>query len=229
VEFTLAGDSKSDVSLPITLSYKREDQNEFKLSATALLSIKKELVPPVTSTIEAPKEKEATNKTVVNTQPSVKTSSVSEATVPKTVEAGTKTEKVYTVTSQTAVSNVAKIDLRPVIISVGKIDKNTNVYTATTSLKATDRIAVRFIVENIGGISSGHWQFSAVLPSFPMHIFESEGQEPLGPGDRIEYTLGFDNFDTTSNGRFTVNVDPTSSISEISETNNIATTTITVK
>ncbi len=118
--------------------------------------------------------------------------------------------------------------LAPKILEIGVIDKITNVFQATASPSAHDRVAVRFEVENIGTADSGHWQFNAVLPTFPMYIFESEGQQPLSPGEKIEYVIGFDNVEPDVDGRFVINVDPTSSLSEASETNNIAITTIRV-
>ena len=51
-------------------------------------------------------------------------------------------------------------------------------------------------------------------------------QQELRPKDRIEFTVGFDSFDINSNGQFVVNVDPTGSIQEKNEENNIVKFTI---
>lgn len=146
---------------------------------------------------------------------------------PETLTAGPETTHVYNLGTTTPPSNpYGKPDLTASILAVGTLDKITNAFTATTTLHASDRIAVRFQVENIGTADSGMWSFNAVLPTYPSDIFQSDTQASLAPGDRIEYTIGFDQVQPGSNGRFVVNVDPANTISEANETNNIATTSI---
>jgi hypothetical protein len=89
------------------------------------------------------------------------------------------------------------------------------------------RIAVRFAVENLGTRTSPQWTFNAVLPTYPGNIFSSPSQQALGPGDRIEFTLGFDSVIDADTGVLTVNVDPAGSINESTKANNIIHYTVT--
>ena len=61
----------------------------------------------------------------------------------------------------------------------------------------------------------------------PMHIFTSQAQQALAPGDSIQFTIGFDLFNPDGNGIFTVNVDPSDRINEPNKDNNIVHYTIT--
>ena len=115
------------------------------------------------------------------------------------------------------------------IISVGGIDPATNIFTAKESIVITERAAVRFEIVNIGTKRADGWSFNAVLPTFPSHIFSSESQQALGPGDKIEYTLGFDQFDINqTEGVIAIYVDPTNSINEPNKDNNLGKATIKI-
>jgi len=222
VTLRVFSEATSPVEIPISLDYTNNDNLESLLSATINISVTNANGSTMPATalpaIETPPSPTKKLTTPVSTKNSGGT---------KTLTPGERTEKTYSLgTSSPASSAYGKMDLAPRILEIGVVDKVTNIFYATTSLKASDRIAVRFEVENLGTLDSGHWQFSAVLPTFPMHIFESEGQQSLAPGDKIEYVIGFDNVEIGVDGRFVINVDPTSSLSEASKTNNIATTTI---
>ena len=122
-----------------------------------------------------------------------------------------------------------QVDLIVRIIDTGVIDAN-NVFTPTSSFKVTDQGAIRFSVTNIGSKTSDNWTFNAVLPTFPMHIFHSTSQNALAPGDRIDFTLGFNQLSPRlTQGVITINVDPTGSIrNEFNRDNNIVQATITI-
>lgn len=137
---------------------------------------------------------------------------------------GTPTTNTYTVVSGSRVSNPnGKPDLTVRIIAIGVMDRATNVFTPTASVVAGQRAAVRFEVENLGDKTAQYWYFNVPLPSWPYHMFHSDSQPALGPGDKIEYTLGFDGADIRATGGIlTVNVDPGNSLFEASESNNIA-------
>lgn len=120
------------------------------------------------------------------------------------------------------------VDLEVRILETGIISTTTNEFTATSSVRLSDRVAVRFEVTNIGTRSSDSWTFSAVLPTFPVYIFSSQSQQELGPGDKIVFTLGFDSIKDKPEGTITINVDPTGSVAESSKENNIVHTTISV-
>ncbi|OHA18666.1 MAG: hypothetical protein A2664_00360 [Candidatus Taylorbacteria bacterium RIFCSPHIGHO2_01_FULL_46_22b] len=225
---TLITVSENDgtTTIPITLSFTQIEDTEASLSATAIVTVQTESDTNVTDSTTDIKPIEPTITGTPATNP---TQPVTTDGGKKAVTAGTTTQKVYPITNTKTPAPYGKTDLAPRVLEIGVINKITNEFTATSSLRVYDRIAVRFVVENLGSSASGHWQFSAVLPTFPMHIFESEGQQSLEPGDRIEYTIGFDQVEPDVDGRFVINVDPTSSIAEASESNNIATTTIRAK
>jgi len=144
---------------------------------------------------------------------------------------GTKTEETnlfFTGTSTTPkTSNPnGKPDLKVTILAVGSVDRSTNEFTATSSIRAIERAGVKFEVVNIGTKQSGSWLFSAVLPTSPAHIYQSKSQPNLYPGDRIEFTLGFDAIRDLGDNVVIVNADNIGSLQELSETNNIAQATI---
>ncbi|OHA43873.1 MAG: hypothetical protein A3G03_01015 [Candidatus Taylorbacteria bacterium RIFCSPLOWO2_12_FULL_44_15c] len=123
-------------------------------------------------------------------------------------------------------ATVGKPDLAVKILETGVIDKVTNVWTATTSLRSIDRIAVRFSVENLGTKETGAWYFNAILPTYPSYIYSANSQNSLLPGDRIEFTLGFDSVEKKDGNVIVINVDPANSIFEASEENNIVRVTL---
>jgi hypothetical protein len=115
-----------------------------------------------------------------------------------------------------------QVDLRAKILEIGEIDRTTNVFTATSSVHKSSRGAIKFEVENIGTKNSGSWTFNLVLPTFPRHIYYSKNQQTLLPGDKIEYIIGFDSIKNDDDpNTITVNIDPTNSVKEGDETNNI--------
>ncbi len=119
-------------------------------------------------------------------------------------------------------------DLTARIIEVGIID-STGAFIASSTPSRQNRVAVRFAIENIGTKTANReFNFSAVLPTYPPYTYFSPTQIVLGPGDRIEYTIGFDSFEQDNVGEFIVNVDPTSSINEKDKVNNIVKYTVTV-
>jgi len=85
---------------------------------------------------------------------------------------------------------------------------------------------VAFTVANIGGKSTGTWLFTYTTPTNPKETFTSPLQISLAPGQSIRYTL---TFAAKSSGSQSVAIiaDPTNSVVEASETNNIGTVTMT--
>src|SRR3989344_5219558 len=144
-------------------------------------------------------------------------------------QAGSESRKTYAATSVTPMSDSkAKSDLSARIVSLGTLDAS-GAYTVGQSVRAGSRAAVRFEIENVGTKTAEFWSFNAVLPTSPYFIFHSETQPRLAPGDKIQYTLGFDQIDKAATGGVvTINVDPANSIPESSEDNNIATGTYTI-
>lgn len=153
--------------------------------------------------------------------------------------AGPKTEQLYKIGDKIASSTTATptspklisnpngyVDLSTKIIEIGAVDKTTNQFIATSTLRSGDRIAVRFYVKNIGTKTSKDWNFSASLPTLPWYIFQSDTVQPLAPGDRIEFTLGFDNIEKSDGNLVVINADPNNQLGDNLRANNIASTTI---
>jgi hypothetical protein len=158
--------------------------------------------------------------------------STTPAPAPTPRTAGPATSNTYPLSGAiTAASNPSGyVDLSVRVIEQGVVNKDTGAFTASSSPNRADpmtRVAVRFVVENIGTKTSPQFTFNAVLPTFPGDIFSSPTEQALGPGDRIEFTLGFDSIADSDSGTFTVNVDPAGSINEPNKSNNIVHYTVT--
>jgi len=113
-----------------------------------------------------------------------------------------------------------EIDLAIRITETGILDKDTNEFTVTDSMGVSNRGAVQFEVINLGTKTSDEWVFSAVLPTNPAYTFNSDKQSRLAPGDRIEFTLGFDSVIHESEGTITIHVDPDGNMQEVTKDNN---------
>ncbi|MBI2410087.1 hypothetical protein HYV30_03560 [Candidatus Kaiserbacteria bacterium] len=84
-------------------------------------------------------------------------------------------------------------DLAITIQEVGYlVGPTTDSFIASTTVPVGGRPAVRFTIHNAGTNSTGSWRFSATIPTQTNFVFQSAPQQSLNPGDRIEYTLGFD-------------------------------------
>ncbi len=146
-------------------------------------------------------------------------------TTPRTP--GSPQNSIYPVGNYTT-PGIGRADLVVRILATGVVDKVTGQFTPASFVRTTDRVGVRFEIENQGGTATGSWFFRAVLPSLPQHMFDSQTQLSLQPGDSIQFTLGFDSIEAKNPGVIVVNADPTGSVYENSDTNNIASTTVTV-
>ncbi len=204
-----------ETELLITLGFRETSVEEDRITASVSIKVYGKNIIPKLTPVDS-------GASVSMQTPETKTVSAGVNATSSKYQAGEKTESLHPIGTETQASPIGKIDLESKIIEAGIIDRITNEFTATTTLKSSDRIAVRFEVKNVGSKESGSWFFNAVLPTYPMHIFSSEGQQSLMPGDKIEYTLGFDSIVPGENVRFVVNADPTSSIPELNEKNNIA-------
>ncbi|MCK4918644.1 MAG: sortase [Candidatus Pacebacteria bacterium] len=113
------------------------------------------------------------------------------------------------------------VDLEVTIDSVGYLNSNKDL-VATSTLSLGDIGAVKFTVTNIGTHSSDGWTFNAVLPTSPAHIFHSQGQKTLAPGEKIEFTMGFDKLRVGDQMPVVINIDPSGGMKESNKVNNIA-------
>ncbi len=143
---------------------------------------------------------------------------------------GTSTSNTYVIPNvgTQAQNSNGRADLVGNILEIGYIDAATKTFVASSTVMKNERVAVRFEVKNQGDKTTGPWLFSAVLPTFPPHIFRSDSQSELLPGDRIEYTMGFDRVDEKDSVTFKVNLDPDEKVKEYNDANNSIETTISI-
>lgn len=160
---------------------------------------------------------------VAEVKPSTPTNTGITGTTPtKPKTPGSTSSQTYTFTGNTTPSNPnGTVDLRVKILEVGVVDKVSGEFTASSSININARVAVRFAIENIGTKTSGAWAFIAQLPTIPFHSFESAEQIPLAPGDRIEYTIGFDSMEQQKKVQALINVDPKYRTYDIDRNNNL--------
>jgi hypothetical protein len=119
-------------------------------------------------------------------------------------------------------------DLAVTITDVGYLTSdNTDTFISSATVPSGYNAAVKFTVRNAGTNVSGNWVFNANLPTNSSYTYNSNSQQSLRPGERIDFTLGFDR---AQNGvrTITVTVDPNNQISESSEGNNSAAHVISV-
>lgn len=222
VSMTTLSTTESISAVPVSIAFLPEGTTTPSVKGTAIIVIQNE--NPTTSTPVTP----IPTTTPKKTAPPKAGTPTTYVPLPGGTTAGPVSTSSYQVASGVP-TQTGRPDFAVRIIETGVVDKVTGTFTATSSFRSSDRIAVKFEVRNDGGRDSGSWYFNAVLPTFPSHIFTSPSQASLVPGARIEFTLGFDNIAMSVNMShdFVVNADPGSSIGEASETNNIAKVTIT--
>ncbi len=129
-------------------------------------------------------------------------------------------------TNQKLVNNniIKKSDLRITAKDTGIVVNN--IFIPKTTFTSYETASVRFDISNVGNIPTGVWQFTALLPTIPSQVFPSGNQPSLLPGETIEYTLSMRNLAVTGNNTVLINVDPSQTVSELSEVNNVAVMTL---
>lgn len=149
---------------------------------------------------------------------------------PVTTTPGTPTQTTYPAGgTQTTAPLYGKPDLQVTITQTGYLTtNNTNSFVSSKTVPNNERGAVKFTVTNMGTNVSGTWDFEAVLPTTSSYTFQSDTQESLRPGEKIDYVLGFD---SARNGdrEITVTIDPDHHVSESNESNNEDSATVTIK
>lgn len=230
--------------VPVSIQFTPNGEKEFTLQNAANFTITNTskdsgnfVITPATTTETQTAETPASASQPTRTTP-VSSTPPAPTTRP-TQTAGTPTQQNYTIPVNGGVAGTGtvsnpngKADLRPTILQIGFINRLTNAFTPITATSSTstpeirrsERVAVRFEVENLGNKASGSWQFNAILPTIPPHTFNSDSQPSLNPGDKIEFTLGFDQT-MEGNDTITVKVDGPNQILESDENNNTAATT----
>ncbi|OGG67981.1 hypothetical protein A3E65_01145 [Candidatus Kaiserbacteria bacterium RIFCSPHIGHO2_12_FULL_56_13] len=121
-------------------------------------------------------------------------------------------------------------DLTATITAVGLLTASTTEsFLATTTVMGGLRPAVKFSIQNIGtNVATSGWHFSAAIPTQTAYVFYSPTQQALGPGDRIEYVLGFDQASPGENRSISIVADSSQNVGESNENNNGSTATITI-
>lgn len=108
--------------------------------------------------------------------------------------AGEKTSGAYQIGGPTT-TNVLS-GLPDFVVSIGAAGYLTAVsadsFVVSSTVPSGSRPAIKFTIKNIGANRSGGWRFSASIPTQTAYIYQSPLQQSLNPGDRIDYTLGFD-------------------------------------
>lgn len=196
------------VDMPVLLTYTANGSETINDSSTLTLTVSNENLGSASTPVTPSKPATGTGNTTHTG-----------------ATAGTPTSHTYTYPGTSGSSTYdnpnGTADLAVSVIETGVLDKFTNAFAsvATSSLSRNDRIAVRFVVENLGTKSSGNWHFNVVLPTYPPETFNSDTEPSLAPGDKIEFTIGFDQ---VLSGPQVVKfvIDPTDSVKEVSETNN---------
>lgn len=235
---TLRGSAKNIIELPLIIAFIKNGESVPSIKGTIIVSIVPKAVKltaskgstngGIATRATSTPGKVAASQPVKKPAPTPAKKTNPPAVPPKTLTAGTKTGKTFLISGGTpTVSNpLGMADLMVKILEIGAINLSDNSFVSTSTLKSSDRIAVRFEVANIGTKESGDWYFNAVLPTFPWHIFTSPGQTSLAPNEKVEFVIGFNKIEKADNNEFKINVDPANSLKELNETNNFASTTI---
>jgi hypothetical protein len=110
-------------------------------------------------------------------------------------------------------------DLKVTIDAVGRLDSRR--FVETNNLDADDEVAVRFLISNIGGESTGSWRFTVKMTGDDSQSYRSASQPSLKPGQVAEYVLGFEGIDNDAEEiEITVEADPSDDVDEERENNN---------
>ncbi len=120
-------------------------------------------------------------------------------------------------------------DLAVTITQTGYLTgPSTDDFVAGNTVPTGTNPAVKFSITNVGTNVSGTWNFSANLPTSNSFTYTSNPQQSLRPGERIDFTLGF-NQAQGGNRTITITADPSNQIVESNEGNNSAAQSITIQ
>ncbi|MBI4068311.1 hypothetical protein HY413_02800 [Candidatus Kaiserbacteria bacterium] len=138
---------------------------------------------------------------------------VAATTTPKTTSVATKP----TTGAAPAPKPTGTPDLAIRLVAMGVIDSQTGMFVQKNVFGSYETVTYKFDVANRGSGRTGSWSFVADLPTNTSQLYQSPMQNPLGPGDHIEFTL---NFSAPVSGSVVIHVDPTNAVSESNESNN---------
>ncbi|TSC64737.1 MAG: hypothetical protein G01um101491_206 [Parcubacteria group bacterium Gr01-1014_91] len=153
-------------------------------------------------------------------------------TAPKKIvpTAGTETTNTYQISGTTTLSVPSGLpDFIVTINAVGYLaTTSAESFVASSTVPSGSRPAVRFTIKNIGTNVTGQWRFSASIPTQSSYIYQSQPQQSLASGDRIEYTLGFDQATAGSNKTISITANFDRTVGESNMNNNNASAQLTI-
>jgi len=158
---------------------------------------------------------------------------VSTPVSPKPVQptAGEKTTNTYPMGGTTALPSLSS-GLPDFVVTIDAIGylatSSAESFVTSSTVPAQNRPAVVFTIKNIGTKVGGQWRFSASIPTQTAYIYQSEPQQPLNPGDRITYTLGFDQATRGTDKTISITANFDRTVTESNPDNNSASALVTI-
>jgi hypothetical protein len=143
--------------------------------------------------------------------------------------AGPQTTGTYPIGGSAPATLYGLPDLVVQIVAVGYLTTAaSDSFTASTTVPNGNRPAVRFTIKNIGTNVTGAWRFSASIPTQSAYIYQSLPQQALGPGDSIDYVLGFDQANRGANQTISITANFDNAVAESVSNNNSAASSLTI-
>ncbi len=221
IALTASSTKLREVELPLTISFTKNGKNTPKKLGVIEVKVINNAIPALaTSTASTTPPNSPTSTAIISGTGSQSTGGTSY--IPPATTPGQTTSRTYNVNvpgTGTSVNNPnGKPDLHPRILQVGYIDSSNN-FIPSDTVSRNQRVAVRFVVENLGNKESGIWRFNAILPTYPSYTFNSESQVTMLPGDKVEFTLGFDRI-VEGTSIFRIEIDGGNLVIESNESDN---------
>lgn len=189
----------------------------------------KELILSTCNTLGQKEERIIVRASFVKKKSLTGGSTTGTTTTPVTTTPGEGSNSVYEIVNDPSIPSNSNglVDFTATIDTIGILDANGQ-FVASSTPNSNSKVAVKFTIKNIGDKKSDNWYFNAVLPTSPFHIFSSKSQQALAPGEKIEFTMGFDRPKIGENQLIIINIDPSGGIKESDKTNNIIKKFITI-
>jgi hypothetical protein len=209
IELTAVSENSHVVDIPVTLSFMDNNATGTQKLGEMVLTvinpnIAEDLTPTNTPTPQVTKSPRPSPSPVVTPKPVTGTP-----------------HRIYR-----ASNPYGQADLAVQILAVGYLNPKTNAFVRSNTLTNGMRAAVKFMVINNGDKNTGAWNFSATLPSRTNPTYTAINRPNLGPGDSVEYVLGFENLNNNAQNTVTITADPQNYIFESNENNNTYSATI---
>ncbi|MBX4198005.1 hypothetical protein KW782_01580 [Candidatus Parcubacteria bacterium] len=209
IELTVVSERSREVDIPVTLSFLENSASEPTELGTISLFVTN---PAIDANAPLPTATPTPRPSTTPT-PSATPKPTPKPAAPAPVK--TTPQKV----SRPSNPN-GQPDLAVQILEVGYLNPQTNKFVPFHAATSNMRAAVKFVVINNGDKNTGNWSFKATLPSDTNPTYTAVNRENLGPGDGIEYVLGFERLNNTRDNTITIVVDPENQIYESRENNN---------